>query len=58
MPHTLRRAAEVLVSVKINSFTYPDIGVLMKFGQVKHVVQCQHPRGSLCKIHGWIDVIL
>lgn len=58
LPHILRRAADVLASEKISSFTYPDIGVLMKFGQVKHVVQCQHPRRSLCKIHGWIDVIL
>lgn len=58
MQRTLRRAAEVLVSAKNSSFTYPDIGVLMKFGQVEHVVQCQHPWRSLSKIHGWIDVIL
>lgn len=58
MQHMLRRAAEVLVSAKTSSFTYPDIGVLMKLGQVEHVVQCQHPWRSLSKIHGWIDVIL
>lgn len=58
MQHTLRRAAELLLSAKTSSFAYPDIGVLMKFGQVEHVVQCQHPWRSLSKIHGWIDVIL
>lgn len=55
--HTLR-AAEVLVSAKTSSSTYPDIGILMKFSQVEHIVQCQHPWRSLSKIHGWIDVIL
>lgn len=58
MQHTLRTAAEVLVSAKTSSITYPNIGVLMKFGQVEHVVQCKHPWRSLSKIHGWIDVIL
>lgn len=37
---------------------YPDVGVLMDFSQVQHVVQGQHSRRSLRKVHCWVDMVL
>lgn len=37
---------------------YPDVGVLMDFGQVQHVVQGQHSRRGLGKVHCWVDMVL
>lgn len=37
---------------------YPDVGVLMDFSQVQHVVQGQHSRRSLGKVHCWVDMVL
>lgn len=35
----------------------PDVGVLMDFGQVQHVVQGQHSRRGLGKVHCWVDMV-
>lgn len=37
---------------------YPDVSVLMDFRQVQHVVQGQHSRRSLGKVHCWVDMVL
>lgn len=37
---------------------YPDVGVLVDFGQVQHVVQGQHSRRSLGEVQGWVDMVL
>ena len=37
---------------------YPDVGVLVDFRQVQHVVQGQHPRRSLGEVHRGVDVVL
>lgn len=37
---------------------YPDVGVLVEFRQVQHVVQGQHPRRSLGEVHRRVDVVL
>ena len=37
---------------------YPDVGVLMDFGQVQHVVQGQHSRRSLREVHCRVDMVL
>lgn len=37
---------------------YPDVSVLVDFGQVQHVVQGQHSRRSLGEVQGWVDMIL
>lgn len=42
----------------MNVSSYPDIRVLMQFGEVQHVVECQHSRWRLSEIHGRIHRIL
>lgn len=37
---------------------HPDVGVLVELGQVEHVVQGQHARGSLGEVHGWVYMVL
>lgn len=37
---------------------YSDVGVLMMFGQVEHVVQGQHAWGGLKEVQGRIDRVL
>lgn len=37
---------------------YPNVGVLVDFSQVQHVVQGQHSRRSLGEVQGWVDVVL
>lgn len=37
---------------------YPDVGVLVEFRQVQHVVQGQHPGRSLGEVHRGVDVVL
>lgn len=37
---------------------YPDVGVLVDFGQVQHVVKGQHSRRRLGEVQGWVDMVL
>lgn len=37
---------------------YPNVGVLVNFSQVQHVVQSQHSRRSLGEVQGWVDMVL
>lgn len=38
--------------------TDPDVRVLVNLGQIEHVVQSQHPWGSLGEVHGWVYMVL
>lgn len=42
----------------MNVSSYPDVRVLMQFGEVQHVVERQHSRWRLSEIHGRIHRIL
>lgn len=54
----IREARDVAGLSQLAPSLYPDVGVLMDFSQVQHVVQGQHSRRSLGKVHRWVDVVL
>lgn len=43
---------------KLAPSLYPDVGVLMDFSQVQHVVQGQHSGRSLGEVQCWVDMVL
>lgn len=38
--------------------THPDIGILVVFGEIQHVVESQHSWGDLCEVDGRVHMIL
>lgn len=54
----IREARGVAGLSQLAPSPYPDVGVLMHFSQVQHVVQGQHSRRGLGEVHRWVDVVL